>query len=173
MEMIKLALLGNGMHNTFSRVFLALLGQTRPYLYLHQQGYCCAPGALGKTVQTLLICDCTQNRQAQLPFDLMILKDSFSGAVTDYTGTVLFNADRPGSFTLPSRGVVAVSYGLSEKNSVTVSSIETDSITVTVQRELTGLRGHSIEPQDFIFKAEVNRDSLSPYIAAAIVLQLL
>jgi len=171
--MARLALLGNGAQDAFSRAFLALTEKVRPCLYLHGQGYRCSPGAFLGDASPLIVCDCAPDRISEIPFQITVLKDCFSGPVLGCEGPVLFNADRAGAVSLPTNGVIPVSYGLSEKNSVTVSSLGTDCITVTVQRELTGLRGQSIEPQDIVLKMQVEREELSPVIAAAIVLQLL
>jgi len=171
--MPRLALLGNGAQDAFTRAFLALVEKERPCLYLHKQGYSCAPDAFCGDGCPLIVCDCPPERLNEIPFQITVVKDCFSGAILGCSGPVLFNADRGGAVSLPTSGVIPISYGLSEKNSVTVSSIETDCITVTVQRELTGLRGQSVEPQDIVLKTQVERGSLSPVIAAAIFLQLI
>lgn len=171
--MIKLALLGNGSCNLFSQAFLSFIGTHCPYIYLSEQGYSFSYDGYDIKDEPLLICDCTEKKQKDIPFDLMVLKDGFSGSAADYNGAVIFNADKPAVFTLSHEKTVAISYGFLEKNSVTVSSVNTEGFSITVQRELMGPMGRIVEPQDIIFNTKELKTNISPYIAAAIVLQMI
>ena len=59
---------------------------------------------------------------------------------------------------------MVISYGLSSKDTITLSSIDGDDCVVAVQRGFDTLKGDAVEPQEF----PVHRHGLAPEKTAAV-----
>jgi hypothetical protein len=71
---------------------------------------------------------------------------------------------------LASCGLPAISCGINEKNTVTISSNDLDKIQVCLQRSVTGLNGQTIEPGEFVF--ESGKETGYTFLAAATIFLL-
>ena len=73
---------------------------------------------------------------------------------------------------VPPRAASAVSYGVSPRDSLTISSREGDTIWAALQRELVTVDGHVVERQEFPLKLEPGEGELSALAAAGALLLL-
>ena len=78
----------------------------------------------------------------------------------------------PGELTVPLRAASAVSYGVSPRDSLTISSREGDILWAALQRELVTVDGRVVERQEFPLRLEPGAGEL-PSLAAAGALLLL
>lgn len=72
---------------------------------------------------------------------------------------------------LSKNNIKVISCGLGPKNSVTISSINYDTIFITIQRIITNIKGEDIEPAEY--KIKINREYLPFSIMASVTIMLL
>ncbi len=85
--------------------------------------------------------------------------------------TVLLPGGRRGQ-SLPLQAASAVSYGVSPRDSLTLSSWEGDTLWAALQRELVTVDGRVVERQEFPLRLEPDTDELSSLAAAGALLLL-
>lgn len=62
-----------------------------------------------------------------------------------------------------------ISCGLNEKNTITLASLDSDKITVSIQREINSFWGKAIVPQDFTVNINQDKEILPLIMAAGII----
>ena len=77
-----------------------------------------------------------------------------------------------GRAALPLRAASAVSYGVSPRDSLTISSREGDLLWAALQRELVTVDGRVVERQEFPLALEPGEEELSALAAAGALLLL-
>lgn len=78
----------------------------------------------------------------------------------------------PGELALPLRAASAVSYGVSPRDSLTLSSREGDVLWAALQRELVTVDGRVVERQEFPLSLEPGAGELSALAAAGALILL-
>ena len=78
----------------------------------------------------------------------------------------------PGEIAVPLRAASAVSYGVSPRDSLTVSSREGDVLWAALQRELVTVEGHVVERQEFSLPLAPGERTLSVLAAAGALILL-
>ena len=78
----------------------------------------------------------------------------------------------PGELALPLRAASAVSYGVSPRDSLTLSSREGDILWAALQRELVTVDGRVVERQEFPLSLEPGAGELSALAAAGALILL-
>lgn len=78
----------------------------------------------------------------------------------------------PGELNVPLRAASAVSYGVSPRDSLTISSREGDVLWAALQREVVTIDGQVIERQEFPLALEPGGEELSTLAAAGALLLL-
>lgn len=93
------------------------------------------------------------------PLDLLVVSPAavgWAGAAAIYCRTVLL-PDSAGSLARSLLADRAVSYGLSGRDTITLSSLEEEKICVSIQREIIRLDGGLVERQELILPREAGQ----------------
>ncbi len=86
--------------------------------------------------------------------ELTVLSPGFSGDLRASRGAVLAPGDRHGEISSP----CAVTYGMSGRNSVTLSSVGAGQCVLSVQRDIPTVLGNRLERQDIPVSPEPEHD---------------
>lgn len=80
------------------------------------------------------------------------------------------NTDKTALALMKQSGIPVVSCGMDGKNTVTLSSLGTDILSLTLQRAIPDFSGHIIEPGDYVIQLKKEYQPFSVMASAAVLL---
>lgn len=178
--MLKILIAGNGKKDKFTTSLLNTF-KIRDIKYMYISSSCIEINPSFGDEKSFLIVESSLKQEIKdFEADILVIKNDEFSRSTDISSTVKKNECylffEPQNCELKDfikeLNLKPITCGINEKNTITLASLDVDRITVSIQREIVGIKNNKIEPQDYSVSISQNEKDAFPLIIAAGIIAL-